>query len=256
MVNNMNTRRTLLRKVPEVTAIFWATKILTTAMGESTSDFMVGIISPYIAVGLGFIAFIVALVWQFRVKKYIPGIYWFTVAMVAVFGTMVADVIHVQLGVPYALSSLGFAIILTAVLMLWHNTEGTLSVHTITTPRRELFYWLTVVTTFALGTAVGDWTAASLGLGYLFSGLVFIFIITIPDIGYRLGLNEVVAFWFAYIITRPLGASFADWFGKSALDGLGFGDGTVSAVLTALIVLSVLFMTYNRREAKHEIADN
>lgn len=244
----------MLRKVPEVTAVFWLTKILTTAMGESTSDFLVGIISPYVAVGLGFMAFAGALVWQFHAKRYIPGVYWFTVAMVAVFGTMVADVMHKQIGVPYSLSSLLFAIALAGVFAVWHKTEGSLSVHTITTQRREVFYWLTVVTTFALGTALGDWTAASLGLGYLFSGIIFLAIITIPDVGYRLGLNEVVAFWFAYVVTRPLGASLADWFGKSKLGGLGLGDGPVSLMLTAAIVLCVLFMVYNRREVKQEYA--
>src|SRR5579884_566396 len=162
-----------LRKVPEVTAFFWIIKLLTTAMGESTSDFMVHRFDPVAAVILGAIGFTIAIILQFWVKKYIPWIYWLTVSMVAVFGTMAADVVHIVLGVPYLISAIFFAIALTIIFTVWHKVEGTLSIHSIFTPSRELFYWLTVVTTFALGTAVGDMTAVTFNLGYLTSGILF-----------------------------------------------------------------------------------
>lgn len=249
-------KKYLLRKVPEVTVIFWTTKLLTTAMGESTSDFLANSINPYIAVGIGFVAFVVALLIQFRVGKYIPWVYWVAVAMVAVFGTMAADVLHKQIGVPYWLSTSFFAVVLTAIYVVWYKVEGTLSIHSITTMRREMFYWLTVVATFALGTAAGDWTAVSLGLGYFSSAVLFAVIMLIPLAGWRLRWKEVVTFWFAYVVTRPLGASLADWFGKPITStGLGYGDGRVSLVLTALIVVSVVYMHVNRRERKREATE-
>jgi uncharacterized membrane-anchored protein len=245
-------KKYLLRKVPEISAIFWLAKLFTTAMGEATSDFLANTINPYVAVTLGFIVFAFALWLQFRAKNYVPWIYWFAVAMVAIFGTMAADVLHKQFGVPYAISTSFFAVCLAIIFFVWQRFEHSLSIHTINNPRREAFYWLTVVTTFALGTAAGDWTAISLGLGYLSSGIFFTGLILIPIIGRRLRLNEVFAFWFAYIITRPVGASFADWIGKPAPHGLGYGDGTVSVVLAVFIILCVAYMTYNRRERLKE----
>ncbi|MGH7156699.1 MAG: COG4705 family protein, partial [Candidatus Saccharimonadales bacterium] len=229
----------LIRKVPEITAIFWLAKLLTTAMGESTSDYFVFRINPYIAVILGGIVFAVALAIQFSARKYVPWIYWFAVTMVAVFGTMAADVLHIQLHVPYTVSTIFFAIVLALVFTAWHKTQKTLSIHTVNNPRRELFYWAAVLATFALGTAAGDWAAVTLGLGYFSAGLVFAGIILIPALGFWLfGLNEILSFWFAYVITRPLGASFADWFGKSqAVGGRGYGDSHVSLVLTGFIIL-------------------
>lgn len=240
--------------VPEITALFWIAKLITTAGGESTSDFLVNIISPYIAVPLGAILFVAALIIQFRTKRYVPAAYWFAVAMVAVFGTMVADVIHIQFGVPYPVSTLGFAIILAIVFSTWYRVERSLSIHDITTKRREMFYWLTVVSTFALGTAAGDWTANSLGLGYFHSAVLFAAVMLIPTIGaFVLRLNSVAMFWLAYIITRPLGASFADWFGKPhTMTGLGYGDGTVSTLLWVLLIIAVSYMIYDRSERKAE----
>jgi uncharacterized membrane-anchored protein len=242
----------MLRKVPEITAIFWIAKILTTAMGESTSDFLANTISPYLAVALGFAVLVIALALQLRARKYIPWVYWFAVAMVAVFGTMTADVLHKQFGVPYWLSTSFFAVVLTCVFAVWYKVEGTLSIHTIVNTRREIFYWLTVMSTFALGTAAGDWTANSLGLGYFASGVLFAGLIVVAAGGRRLRLNEVFTFWFAYIVTRPLGASFADWLGKPAPAGRGWGDGTVSVILTVLIVLCVGYMVLDRKESLAE----
>ena len=165
--------------------------------------------------------------------------------MVAVFGTMAADVLHVSLGVPYLISTAFFGLILAAVFIIWQKVEKTLSIHSIYTTRRELFYWTTVMATFALGTAAGDLTANTLGLGYFISGLVFSGLIVLPAFAYwKLGLSEIAAFWIAYILTRPLGASFADWFGKPVrVGGLGWGDGPVALALTSLIVICVAYMT-------------
>ena len=240
------------RKVPEITAIFWMAKLLTTAMGEATSDFLATTIGPYVAVTIGFVVFAFALVLQFRVKRYVPWIYWFAVAMVAVFGTMAADVVHKQFGVSYGASTSFFAACLAVVFFVWQRVEHSLSIHTITNVWRETFYWLAVVATFALGTAAGDWTANSLGLGYFSSGLLFVAIILIPAIGRRFAWTEVFTFWFAYIITRPLGASFADWFGKPVPSGQGYGDGAVSVILAILIIGCVAYMTFDRQEKRME----
>lgn len=239
----------MLRKVPEITILFWIIKLLTTAMGESTSDYLVHTVDPIIAVTLGAIAFTIAIILQFWIKKYIPAVYWFAVTMVAIFGTMAADVVHIALGVPYVVSTITFAIALGVIFIVWYKTEHTLSIHSILTRRRELFYWLTVITTFALGTATGDMTAASFGWGYLISGIVFAGLFILPGIGYRFfKLNGIFTFWFAYIMTRPFGASFADWFGRTRdLGGIGFGTGKTSIVLTTLIILSVGYLIIKKQ---------
>ncbi|MCF8564558.1 hypothetical protein LLE49_07340 [Alicyclobacillus tolerans] len=174
----------LYMKVPEITLYFWIVKLLTTAMGESTSDYLVYHINPYVAVILGFIGFVVALVLQFSVKKYIAWVYWLFVVIVATFGTMVADVTHIVLSVPYYASTIAFAIILTVVFTTWYKVEGTLSIHSINTRRREMFYWAAVLATFAMGTATGDMTAMTFHLGYLPSGILFIVLFLLPGVGY------------------------------------------------------------------------
>jgi uncharacterized membrane-anchored protein len=176
----MHPTRPTLRKVPEITAYFWILKVLTTAMGEATSDYSVRQINPYLAVGLGAVAFAAALILQLSVRRYIAWVYWLAVVMVAIFGTMVADALHIQLGVPYTVSTVGFAIALTLIFIAWYVTERTLSIHRITTLRRELFYWATVCATFALGTATGDLTAYTFHLGFLASGLLFVVVIADP----------------------------------------------------------------------------
>ena len=242
---------TLRSKVPEITAVFWIIKVLTTGMGETTSDFLVRLIDPVVAVGIGAVAFAVAFTLQFRVTRYVPAIYWLAVAMVSVFGTMAADVTHIVLGVPYVVSTAVFAVLLAAVFIVWFRTDGTLSIHSITSRRRETFYWATVLLTFALGTAAGDMTATTLHLGYFASGVVFAVVIAIPALAFRMfRLNAVVAFWFAYIVTRPLGASFADWMGVShARGGLDWGTGPVSAVIAVIIVVLVGYLTVRERKA-------
>jgi uncharacterized membrane-anchored protein len=204
--------------------------------------------SPVAAVLSGFGAFCVALAIQFRARRYIAWAYWFAVAMVGVFGTMAADVMHVRLGVPYAVSSVLFVVTLAAVFITWQAVEKTLSIHSIYTSRRELFYWAAVVATFALGTAAGDAAAITLNLGYFSSGVAFAALILIPALGHwRFNVSPVLSFWFAYVLTRPLGASFADWLGKPHdLGGLGLGAGPVSLVLTALIICVVAYLAVTK----------
>jgi uncharacterized membrane-anchored protein len=241
-------------KVPEITAYFWIVKALTTAMGESTSDFLVHTLVPEVAVVLGGIAFAVALYLQFTKDRYVPWAYWLAVAMVGVFGTMAADVLHVGLGVPYIASTIFYAIVLAAVFRTWYVSEGTLSIHSITTPRRELFYWAAVLATFALGTAAGDLTAVTVGIGYFGSIILFAAIIAVPAFGYfRLDWNPILSFWFAYVVTRPLGASVADWLAVShARGGLALGTGPVSLVLAAAIAA---FVYHLARTGKDTPAD-
>ncbi len=241
-----------LRKVPEVTVYFWIIKLLTTAMGESTSDSLVNHLGPTMAVALGGIGLAVALVLQFAVRRYVAWIYWLAVVMVAIFGTMAADVVHIGLDVPYLVSTVFFTVALAVIFVVWYMTEKTLSIHSISTPRREMFYWATVVTTFALGTAAGDMTATTLGWGYFSSGVLFAVLIALPALGYwLLGLNEILAFWFAYIVTRPLGASFADWAGKPYdAGGVGLGRVQVSLGLAILIIGFVGYLTVTRKDIK------
>ncbi|MER6733125.1 COG4705 family protein [Streptomyces puniciscabiei] len=237
-------------KVPEVTVYFWIIKVLTTGMGETASDFLAHLLGPIPAVGLGGLAFAASLVLQFAVRRYVAWIYWTAIVMVSVFGTMAADVLHVGLGVPYTLSTPLFMIALAAVFALWYTTERTLSIHSIRTRRREFFYWAAVLATFALGTAAGDLTA-TIGLGYLGSGILFAVAICVPAVAHRAGLlGAVTAFWTAYVITRPLGASLADWMAVSKADGLGWGLGPVTLAWTVAIVGFVAFLAMSRRDTE------
>jgi uncharacterized membrane-anchored protein len=240
----------IVKKLPEVTVLFWIIKLLTTGMGETTSDYLAHQMNPIFAVALGGSGLIVALLIQFSVRKYIPWVYWLAITMVAIFGTMAADATHVGLGVSYFISTVGFAVVLSIIFAVWYMSEKTLSIDRIYTFRRELFYWATVLVTFALGTAAGDMTASTLGLGYFMSGLLFAVLFALPAIAYwRSGLNKVGAFWLAYILTRPLGASFADWIGRERdLGGAGFGTGRISLVLGILIVGCVAYLTYSSKD--------
>lgn len=232
-------------KVPQLTVYFWIIKILTTAMGEATSDYLVNKFSPPAVVLVGFVAFALVIVWQLRTPRYVPHVYWTAVVMVSVFGTMAADVVHVGAHIPYLVSAVTLAIALAVVFWLWDRQEGTLSIHSITTQPRELFYWSAAVVTFALGTATGDLTAITFHLGYLSSGLMFIGVFALPTLFFLARRRHgVFCFWFAYIATRPLGASFADWIAKPRHSGgLGHGDGIVAGVLTVAIVALVVFVS-------------
>jgi len=240
---SMNQATEIFAKVPEITLYFWITKLLTTGMGEVASDYLFENFNPLISAPLSVLIFVAAMILQFKVRRYIPAIYWLVVIMVSIFGTMAADVVRVGLGIPYIASTIFFIVALAAVLITWFTKEKTLSVHSIFTRRREVFYWLTVLVTFALGTAAGDMTASSMHLGYLSSGFLFTVLLVIPALGYRLfGFNEIFAFWFAYIMTRPVGASFSDWLAASpSHGGLGINKGLVSLVLLIFIILLVIF---------------
>lgn len=249
------TRRGALR-VPEVTALFWVIKLLSTAMGESTSDYSVHAIDPVIAVILGFFGFVVALALQLSMRRYIAWTYWLAVCGVGVFGTMAADVLHVRFHVPYAASTVLYAAVLAIVFYAWQRVEGTLSFHAIDTTRRELFYWAAVVATFAMGTALGDLAAYTAGLGYFPAALIFAGIIAVPAVGYfRLGWNPIFAFWFAYVATRPLGASLADWMAKPTSDhGLDWGSGRVALAFGLIIFAFVAYLAVTRRDVQREVA--
>lgn len=240
----------VMRKVPEVTVFFWIIKLLTTAMGESTSDYLVYRFNPYIVVMLGFLCFIIAMALQFKARRYVTWTYWLAVLMVAIFGTMAADVTHVVLGVPYLASTVVFGIALAVVFTLWARTEKSLSIHSITSRRREVFYWAAVLVTFALGTAAGDLAAYTAQLGFLSAGILFAVVFAVPALGHWLfKWNTVFAFWFAYVLTRPLGASFADWTGKAkAVGGLNWGDGPVIAALGLVIIILVLYLSVTHKD--------
>ena len=197
---------------------------------------------------------------QLRQSQYRAPYYWFAVMMVAIFGTMAADGIHDGAGIGYPITTPLFAVVTAMIFAWWYRSEGTLSIHSITTRRRELFYLAAVLATFALGTAAGDLTALALNLGFLASIWVFAALIAVPAIGWwRFGMNPIVAFWFAYIVTRPLGASFADFFSKPTNGGLGAGDGAVSAVALVIFAALVAYVTVTkcdvqgvRRPREHE----
>jgi uncharacterized membrane-anchored protein len=239
-------------KVPLITAYFWIIKLLSTAMGEATSDYMVRTINPVIAVLFGFTGFVIAMVLQFRAKAYNAWIYWLAVVMVAVFGTQAADVLHIKFGVPYVASTAFYAVVLAVIFILWYRTEGTLSIHSIRTPRREMFYWATVLATFALGTATGDMTARTLNLGYLASGIWFSLAFAVVAVAHwKFGLNPILAFWIAYVLTRPVGASFADYIAfPHSFGGLGVGHGPVALVLTFIIVILVAYLAVTRKDVE------
>ena len=234
-------------KVPLITVYFWVIKLLTTAMGEAASDAMMHRMAPIAAVALGAAALVVALVLQLRKDRYVAWAYWLLVAMVSVFGTMAADAVH-KLGLSHLAATALYGIALCLVFLLWHRREGSLDMHGIRNPRREYFYWATVFISFAFGTAAGDMTAGTLHLGNLDSGFLFAALFVAPALGYRfLRLNGIVAFWFAYVMTRPLGASFADWVAKPhAKGGLDAGTLPVALLLTLLIVILVVYLTVSR----------
>ncbi len=239
-----------LSKVPEVTVYFWITKVLTTGMGETTSDYFIHRLNPPVVVAVAGLCLAGALVHQFSARRYVARTYWLAVVLVSIFGTMAADVLHVQFGVPYVASTVLFSIVLAALFVAWHSTERTLSIHSIYTPRREMFYWATIVTTFALGTAVGDLTAITLHLGYFSSGVLFAVLIALPAIAcWKFGFNDILAFWLAYIVTRPLGASFADWIAApKSRGGLDAGFGQVSLVLAIVIVVFVGYLAISHND--------
>ncbi|MGH7642527.1 MAG: COG4705 family protein [Candidatus Dormibacteria bacterium] len=235
-----------------ITVYFWIIKILSTGMGEATSDYLAHRFNPILAGVLGTLGLAVALFVQFRLRRYIAWSYWFAVAMVAVFGTMAADGLHYELGIPFFASSAFYFVILILIFWAWYRTERTLSIHSIFTVRREICYWATVLATFALGTAVGDLTATTLQLGFFASGILFVVLFLVPGLSHWLfKLNSVLAFWVAYVLTRPIGASFSDWLGvPKALGGLDWGRGTVALLLAIPMVLLVVYVAITQLDLR------
>jgi uncharacterized membrane-anchored protein len=247
-------REPLAVKVPEITFLFWVIKLLTTAGGEATSDYL-ALKGDLLAGAVEVSIFVVAVWFQFRTRRYVATAYWFLALAIAIFGTGTADAMHLIVGIPYGGTTALWAVVLAVIFWLWYRSEGTLSIHTITSRRRECYYWATVFATFALGTALGDFTAAVLRLGYLGSAILFLVVIMIPAAAWRLGANPVLCFWVAYVVTRPLGASFADYFSKShALSGLSLGDGPVAAVLLVAIVALVGYTAVARYDVQPPLA--
>lgn len=232
-------REPLAAKVPEIGLVFWLVKVLTTGLGESASDAL-GRVSVPLAALLGVGGIVLALRRQLAASAYRAVTYWVAVLMVAVFGTMAADGVRRGAGVPYSVTTVFYAGVVAAIFWAWRRSEGTLSIHSITTARRERFYWAAVLGTFALGTAAGDLTAIQLDLGFLDSAGLFGALMVLPALAWwRRWLSPVAAFWTAYVLTRPLGASFADWFGKApGQSGLGLGDAKVT--LLGLVVFGAL----------------
>jgi uncharacterized membrane-anchored protein len=241
-------------KVPEIIFAFWVVKILTTAGGEATSDYLKawGNIKGG---GAEVAVFVIGMVMQFRTRRYRAFAYWFLAYAIAIFGTGVSDFLHLDVKIPYGGTTLLWAVILIAIFWSWHHNEGTLSIHSITTQRREAFYWATVFATFALGTALGDFTATSLKLGYLGSGILFGVVILIPAMAWwRFRLNSIVAFWMAYVVTRPLGASFADYISKARnLSGIDFGNGPTAVVFAVAVFVLVTYLALARPDIQQTV---
>ncbi|HET6281133.1 MAG TPA: hypothetical protein VFH73_09210 [Polyangia bacterium] len=241
----------MLSKVPAVTVFFWVIKVLCTTVGETASDFLnvslgQGLKRTSFAAG---IALLVVLFFQFRAKKYVPAIYWLTVVLISVFGTLVTDVLTDELGFPLEASTIIFSVALGITFAVWYAKERTLSIHSIFTRRREAFYWLAILFTFALGTASGDLMAEGLGLGYLATGLIVLGVIAATAIAWRFGLDAVLAFWIVYILTRPLGASLGDYLAQShASGGLGLGATVTSVVFLAAILGVVIYLAVTQRD--------
>lgn len=252
MIPNPSTKlKIILSKVPEVTLFFWIIKVLCTTVGETFSDFLnvnLGLGLPVTTVIMG-IAFILVLFMQFRATKYVPGVYWLTVVLISVFGTLVTDNLTDGIGVPLETSTIVFSTLLGLTFLAWYISEKTLSIHSIFTRRREAFYWLTILFTFALGTAVGDLYSEQLGLGYLKTGIIVVIILFSLFVAWKLKLNEILAFWIVYILTRPLGASLGDYLSQSKVNGgLGLGATITSIIFLIAIVAVVVFLAVTKRD--------
>jgi uncharacterized membrane-anchored protein len=255
--------RQMLNKVPEITVYFWIIKVLCTTVGESFADY----INETLGVGLTnttlifSAALVVVMVWQFRLRRYVPGVYWAAVVLISVVGTLLTDNLTDGQGVPLWISTTMFSVLLAVVFAVWYARERTLSIHSIVTTPRESFYWLTVLVTFALGTAAGDWTLELTGWGPGPSVLLPAALIASVFVAWRLGAGPVLTFWLAYILTRPLGANIGDFLGSSHADG-GQGLGTLwtSLLFLGAILACVVYLSLTKRDRTelvrhdHEVA--
>jgi uncharacterized membrane-anchored protein len=246
--------RKMLNKVPEVTIFFWVIKIMCTTVGETAADYLndnlgFGLTKTTYVTGA---LLIVLLAVQFRLRRYVPGVYWSVVVVISVFGTLITDNMTDGYNIPLTTSTIVFSIVLAAVFASWYAVERTLSIHTIFTTRREAFYWLAILFTFALGTAAGDLSAEKLDLGYAVSILIFGGLIAAVTIGhYAFGMNAVLSFWLAYILTRPLGASIGDEMSQNShkYGGLGLGTTGTSYIFLGCILALVAYLSITRKDA-------
>ncbi|QCJ45319.1 hypothetical protein FAY30_21415 [Bacillus sp. S3] len=249
---NQSRSRQLLNKVPEVTIFFWVIKIMATTVGETAADFLNfnlnwGLTNTTIVMA---VLLLIILFFQFRAKKYVPSIYWLAVVMISIVGTLVTDNLVDNLGVSLVTTTIIFSMALLAAFIAWYTSEKTLSIHSIYTTKREAFYWLAILFTFALGTAAGDLIAEGLNMGYWKSALMFAILIAVVTVAYYgFKLNAVLSFWIAYILTRPLGASLGDFLSQPRKDG-GLGLGTVgtSAIFLVIILCLVFYLTKTKRD--------
>ncbi len=239
--------RRILNKVPEVTIFFWIIKILCTTVGETGADFLntnfrLGLTGTTVVIGT---LLLITLFFQFKSRRYVPGLYWLAVVLISVVGTLITDNLTDNFGVPLQTTTVMFGVALGLIFAAWYASEKTLSIHTITTVRREAFYWLTILFTFALGTAAGDLTAEKLNLGYFLSAIMFAALIGIVTVSHlRWQLNAIVAFWIAYILTRPLGASLGDYLSQARdVGGVGLGTVVTSALFLTTILATVIYLT-------------
>ncbi len=244
--------RETLNKVPQITFYFWVIKVLCTTVGETAADFL----NENLGLGLtgtsAIMAFILIIVlyFQFKVNKYVPSIYWLAVVLISIVGTLITDNLTDNFGVSLVTTTIIFALALIITLSVWYFYEKTLSVHKINNSRREMFYWLAILFTFALGTAAGDLLAESLKLGYLLSALIFAGAIAIIYLSYKIfKLNTILAFWLAYILTRPLGASIGDYLSQAHADGgLGLGTVITSIIFLTAILITVIYLSITKKD--------
>jgi len=245
------TGRRMLNKVPEVTVYFWVIKVLCTTVGESVADY----VNATLGFGLNSTAVVFSVVlavvlgWQFRLRQYVPGVYWLAVVLISVVGTLLTDILTDDIGVPLWATTLVFTVTLAVVFGIWYARERTLSIHSIVTTPREAFYWLAVLVTFALGTAAGDWTLELTGWSPGAAVLLPAGLLLAIFVAWRLGAGPVLSFWLAYILTRPLGANLGDFLGSAKGDGgLGLGTLGTSVLFLATILALVVFLTITRRD--------
>lgn len=244
----------MLNKVPQITLIFWIIKILATTVGETAADFL----SETLKLGLTGTSYVmsavllVVLIIQFKCKKYIPAVFWLAVVLLSVVGTLISDNLVDNLGVGLAITSMIFGGALIVVFIIWYASEKTLSVDNINTTRKEFFYWLAILFTFALGTSAGDLISESSGLGYAYAALLFAGIILLDFIAYKfLKLNTILSFWIAYILTRPLGASLGDLLSQPVKDGgLGVGTTVTSIVFLSIILILVIYLSIQKKNER------
>lgn len=251
--------RVMLNKVPEVTLLFWVVKVLSTTVGETAADFL----ADNLGLGLSLTSLLMAvllaaaLAAQLRARRYVPGLYWLAVVLISVVGTLISDNLVDNLGVSLWTTTIAFAVCLAATFVLWFRSERTLSIHTIVTRRREAFYWLAILFTFALGTSAGDLVSEKLALGYATGAVVFGILIALVTLAFYSGVDAVLAFWVGYVLTRPFGASLGDLLTASPGDGgLGLGTNGTSAVFLVVILAAVGWFTVaDRRQRAAEEPD-